>query len=80
MKKIVIDESLNGKKCSVCSRTLRTGEDVVECEYCHQICGVADKMKTINCFRANVASGHLELKEVSQGQTLVLPLTFPQVV
>ena len=42
MKKIVIDESLNGKKCSVCSRTLRTGEYVVECEYCgsyaHEIC------------------------------------------
>lgn len=42
MKKIVIDETLNGKQCSVCSRTLRTGEYVVECEYCgaytHEMC------------------------------------------
>ena len=42
MKKTIIDETQNGKKCSVCSRTLRTGEYVVECEYCgtyaHEIC------------------------------------------
>ncbi len=42
MKKIIIDETLNGKSCSVCNRNLRTGEYVVECEYCgsyaHEIC------------------------------------------
>ena len=42
MKKVVIDESSNGKKCSVCSRVFRTGEYAVECEYCgsfaHEVC------------------------------------------
>ena len=42
MKKTVIDENKIGKVCSVCSRGLRTGEYVVECEYCgsytHESC------------------------------------------
>ena len=42
MKKVVIDENLTGRFCSVCSRNLRTGEYVVECDVCgafaHEIC------------------------------------------
>ncbi len=42
MKRTIIDETLNGKACSVCSRTFRTGEYVVECDSCgaysHEIC------------------------------------------